>query len=98
MAWGSNSAGQTTIPASANSGVTAIAGGGRHTVALKGGAVLVWGSNDRGLRTIPNGAQSGVTAIASGGSHIITLKGGQVIFGVLTITVNALALTGTMFD
>ena len=79
LAWGSNSEGQTTIPASALSGVSAIAGGGFHTIALKDGAVLVWGSKYNRKLEIPTGAQSGVTAIASGANHIITLKGGQVI-------------------
>ena len=79
MAWGYNSDGQTTIPAAALSGVTAIAGNFGNTIALKDGAVLVWGGRGFGQRTIPTGAQSGVTAIASGANHIITLKGGQVI-------------------
>ena len=80
MAWGgTNYFGETNIPAAALSGVSAIAGGDRHTIALKDGAVLVWGRNDNGQRTIPTGAQSGVTAIASGADHIITLKGGQII-------------------
>ena len=79
MAWGDNSKGQTTIPAAALSGVTAIAGGDEHTVALQSGRVMVWGSNYFSQRTIPTGAQSGVTAIASGADHIITLKGGQII-------------------
>ena len=36
-AWGRNNWGQCNIPASANSGVSAIAGGGYHTIALKDG-------------------------------------------------------------
>ena len=36
--------GQCNIPASANSGVTAIACGDYHTIALKDGAVLAWGA------------------------------------------------------
>ena len=79
MAWGLSSDGQTNIPATALSGVTAIAGGDKHTVALKDGAVLVWGSRSSNKLTIPTGARSGVTAIASGADHIITLKGGQII-------------------
>ena len=79
LAWGRNSYGQTNIPAAALSGVTAIAGGDDHTVALKDGRVLVWGSKSFNKLVIPTGAQSGVTAIASGDNHIITLKGGQVI-------------------
>ncbi len=34
FAWGLNGSGQTTVPASAQSGVLAIAAGGSHTVAL----------------------------------------------------------------
>ena len=34
-AWGDNSSGQTTVPVAAQSGVTAIAAGWSHTVALK---------------------------------------------------------------
>ena len=45
LAWGDNTEGQCTIPASANSGVSAIAGGYIHTIALKNGAVLAWGQN-----------------------------------------------------
>ena len=47
-AWGNNDNGQCNIPASANGGVAAIAGGYFHTIALKGGAVLAWGNNDYG--------------------------------------------------
>ena len=75
MAWGYNSNGQTTIPAAALSGVSAIAGGDYHTVALQSGRVLAWD----GQWNIPTAATNGVTAIASGDYHIITLKGGQVI-------------------
>ena len=53
--------------------VTAIAGGARHTIALKGGAVLAWGNNYYGQCTIPAFASSGVSAIASGGYHTIAL-------------------------
>jgi alpha-tubulin suppressor-like RCC1 family protein len=56
------------------SGVTAIAAGGGHTVALKNdGTVVTWG----GQKTpVPVAAQSGVTAIAAGagGSHTVALK------------------------
>ena len=58
-AWGNNGNGQCTIPASANSGVSAIAGGYKHTIALKGGAVLSWGRNDEGQCTIPASAKIG---------------------------------------
>ena len=77
-AWGNNDYGQCTIPASANSGVSAIAGGS-HTIALKDGAVLAWGYNDFGECTIPASANSGVSAIAGGDAHTIALKGGAVL-------------------
>jgi hypothetical protein len=39
VAWGDNSSGQTTVPVAAQSGVTAIAAGGVHTVAVLGTAL-----------------------------------------------------------
>ena len=78
-AWGWNNYGQCTIPASANSGVSAVAGGAHHTIALRDGAVLAWGYNDYGQCTIPNSANSGVSAIAGGTWHTIALKGGSVL-------------------
>ena len=75
-AWGYNDFGQCTIPGSATSGVSAIAGGVYHTIALKGGAVLAWGNNGSGQCTIPASASSGVSAIAGGYSHTIALIGG----------------------
>ena len=76
LVWGFNNYGQCNIPASANSGVSAIAGGTYHTIALKGGAVLAWGAGttnqtngginwtEYGQCTIPASANSGVTSIA----------------------------------
>ncbi len=75
IAWGSNNFGQTTVPAGAQTGVTAIAGGMYHTVALKSdGSVIAWGWNSYGQTNVPAGAQTGVTAIAAGGSHTVALK------------------------
>ena len=75
VAWGYNNSGQTTVPAGAHSGVTAIAGGDVHTVALKSdGSVDAWGRNDDGQTTVPAGALSGVTAIAAGGRHTVALN------------------------
>jgi len=71
--------GQCIIPATAQNGVTAIAGGHYHTIALKDGAVLAWGNNDSGQCTIPAAAQSGVSAIAGGGFHTIAIKNGAVL-------------------
>ncbi len=97
MAWGSREFGQTTVPAAAQSGVTAIAAGTYHTVALKNdGSVVAWGYNDYSQRTIPLAARSGVTAIAAGRTHTVALKSdGSVIawgwdgFGLRTIPLAA---------
>ena len=87
-AWGATYDGQCTIPASANSGVTAIACGDSHTIALKNGAVLAWGAGttnqsstygEYGQCIIPAAALSGVTAIAGGYWHTIALKDGAVL-------------------
>ena len=78
-AWGSNQNGPCNKPVAALSGVTAIAGGFRHAIALKDGAVLAWGYNGYGNCTIPADAQSGVSAIAGGGAHTIALKNGAVL-------------------
>ena len=75
LAWGNNYDGQTTVPVAAQSGVTAIAAGGNHTVALKSdGSVVAWGFNGFGQTTVPVEAQSGVTAIAAGSFHTVALK------------------------
>jgi hypothetical protein len=60
------------------SGVTAIAAGGYHSVALKSdGTVLAWGDNSSGQTDVP-ASLSGVTAIAAGGDnyggHTVALK------------------------
>jgi len=75
LAWGLNDYGQTTVPLAAQSGVTAIAAGWEHTVALRNdGSVVAWGGNDTGETTVPVAAQSGVTAVAAGGGHTVALK------------------------
>src|SRR6185503_11571583 len=75
LAWGNNDYGQTPAPFAAQSGVTAIAAGWVHTVALRNdGSVVAWGGNDTGETTVPVVAQSGVTAVAAGGGHTVALK------------------------
>jgi alpha-tubulin suppressor-like RCC1 family protein len=80
-----DSGGGGTTPPSALTGVTAIAGGGYHTIALKSdGTVWAWGLNSVGQlgdgtminRTIPVQVSglTGVTAIAGGLFHTIALK------------------------
>ena len=55
-------------------GVTAIAAGDYHTVALKSdGTVVAWGYNGYGQTTVPAGF-TGVMAIAAGELHTVALK------------------------
>lgn len=73
VAWGSNAAGQTTIPVAAQSEVVSITASGRSgdgfALALKNdGSVIGWGDNSVGQISIPTTAQSGVLSIAAGGN------------------------------
>ena len=72
-AWGSNSSGQATVPPGL-SGLTAIAAGGDHSLALKDdGTVAAWGEDTFGQADVPV-SLTAVTAIAAGGSHSLALK------------------------
>ena len=80
VGWGSNEYGQTNIPAGL-SGVTAIASGAYHSLALKSdGTVVGWGFNFYGQASSPAGL-SGVTAIAGGGTHSLALKSDGTVVG-----------------
>lgn len=73
VAWGNNSYGQTTVSPE-SSGVSAIAAGFGHTVALKqDGTVVAWGQNNAGQTTVPPGL-SGVSAIAAGDFHTVAIR------------------------
>ena len=73
VAWGYNTSGQTSVPLGLV-GVTAVAVGDRHTVALKAdGTVVAWGDNSVGQTTVPLGL-SGVMEIAAGGNQTVALK------------------------
>ena len=67
-------------PGGGASGVTAIAAGGIHGLALKPAASspgVAASADDFGQCTVPALATSDVTAIAAGGYHSLALKGGQ---------------------
>jgi hypothetical protein len=68
-------------PTAGLSGVTAIAAGHYHSLALKSdGTVVGWGADWNGQTTIPAGL-SGVTAIAAGGHHSLALKSDGTVVG-----------------
>jgi hypothetical protein len=56
------------------SGVSAIAVGQWHSVALKNGSVMAWGYNFYGQANVPFAAWSGVIAIAAGNTYTLALK------------------------
>ena len=100
-AWGYNAYGQvgngtisnSTTPVTATglaSGVTAVAGGGNYSLAVRNGGVYAWGLNNSGQlgtgttnpSTTPvaltGNLSSGVTAIAGGALHSLAVRNGGV--------------------
>lgn len=72
-AWGTNDAGQTSVPPALND-VIAISAGGYHTLALKSnGTVVAWGSNSAGQASVPVSLNN-VVAISAGKVHNLALK------------------------
>jgi sugar lactone lactonase YvrE len=72
-AWGPNAYGESRVPAGLR-GVTAVAAGERHSLALRSdGTVAAWGWDFYGPTRVPAGL-SGVTAIAAGGHHSLALR------------------------
>ncbi len=82
-AWGSDTAGPTTVPFGL-SGVAAVAAGAGSgfSLALKSdGSVVLWGQNAASVLSVPDGL-GGVVAIALGGCELLALKGdGTVVAG-----------------
>jgi hypothetical protein len=80
VGWGLNNIGQTTIPADLT-GVTAIAAGYFHSLALKSdGTVAGWGGNSNGELAIPTDL-TGVTAISAFYLHSLALKSDGMVVG-----------------
>ena len=107
VAWGRNTFGQTNVPFGL-SGVTAIAAGDSHTVALSNGTVVAWGQNLSGQTNVP-ASLSWVTAISAGAYHTLAITpvvpaiviqplSQQVLKGAtVTFTVGALGTNLTAF-
>src|SRR2546430_16147730 len=80
IAWGCGDGadvGQCNVPPEATSGVTAVAAGDYHSLALKDvGSVVAWGCGGVAADqcAIPAAATSGVTAIAAGYDQSLALK------------------------
>ena len=73
VAWGNNAAGQLNVPAGLT-GVTAVAAGEYHSLALRAdGTVAAWGNNSYGQTNVPAGL-SNVMAVACGQYHNVALK------------------------
>ena len=86
--WGYNGSGQITPPADL-SGVTAIAAGASHSLALKSdGSVIGWGDNGNGQATPPAGL-SGVTAITAGDYYSLAVNTPSVDTTTPTVTLVA---------
>jgi alpha-tubulin suppressor-like RCC1 family protein len=68
VAWGYNNYGQCNVP-EPNTGFTAIAAGGSHSLGLKtDGSIVAWGYNEYGQCNVPE-PNTGFTAIAAGNAH-----------------------------
>jgi hypothetical protein len=101
VCWGKNDAGQlgpgaAGLPSSIRpvgvftSGVTAVAGGGRHTCAVVAGVLKCWGANEAGqlgngsttgssAPVAVSGAPAAVSALALGASHSCAIGGGGAV-------------------
>lgn len=81
IGWGAGPA-ATNVPAFTG-GVTRIAAGEAHALALVDGGIVAWGDNAYNQRTVPDGLTNDVTDIAAGGYYSLALKNGGVqVFGI----------------
>jgi alpha-tubulin suppressor-like RCC1 family protein len=80
IGWGDNDDGEARPPAGLT-GVTAIAAGWLHSMALKSdGTVAAWGYDGSGWVSVPVGL-TGVTAIAAGSVHSLALRSDGSVIG-----------------
>jgi alpha-tubulin suppressor-like RCC1 family protein len=71
----------SAIVPSPNSGFTAVAAGGWHSLALKAdGSIIAWGWNGYGQCNVP-APNTGFVAVAAGFSHSLSLKADGSIIG-----------------
>ena len=75
VVWGDNTYGQTIVPAAASTGVTAIALGDAHLMALKGQQIINWGYGGYGQTSLPPDIASNVVALADGVTHSLAILG-----------------------
>jgi alpha-tubulin suppressor-like RCC1 family protein len=70
VGWGA----QVIVAQSELAGVTAVAGGGQHSLGLKAdGSIVAWGANYYGLGAVPP-PNSGFVAVAAGMLHSLAVK------------------------
>ena len=91
--WGNNSSTNSSLPVSTGlTGITAIAVGGSHSLALaNNNTIWAWGNNGNGqlgdgttvdrYTPVPVSGLTGITAIGGGGNHSIALKTDGTIWG-----------------
>ncbi len=81
LGWGLNANIQASpVPTNVMNGVSAIAAGYFHSLAILDGRVWAWGFNGYGQTNVPASAQSGVIQVAGGGAFSLALKtGGEVV-------------------
>lgn len=80
VAAGGNAFGQTTVPPSAQAGVSAIAAGEAHALALRDdGTVVAWGRNDFGQTAVPAALGGRAVAIAAAADFSAAVRSDGVV-------------------
>lgn len=82
LGWGLNADFQAApVPTNVMAGVTNIAAGYHHSLAVKNGQVWGWGLNTSGQTTVPVSAQSDVKQVAGGEAFSLALKSNGAVVG-----------------